>query len=78
MGLSGTPTADETAAYTNAVVLMSVAPVLFLVVVPALEWGALLAYYAYGHPWSTLYNHFTPQVTRHHDGHGGLWGPQGG
>lgn len=37
MGLADTPTADETEAYNNAVVLMSAVPVLFLMVVPALD-----------------------------------------
>ena len=64
MGLAGTPTADETAAYNNAVVLMAAVPCLFLVVVPALEWGALMLYYSYGHPWCKLYNAFTPQVKK--------------
>jgi len=27
----------------------------------ALEWGALMLYYSYGHPWCKLYNAFTPQ-----------------
>ena len=39
------PTSDEVLAHHNAVVLMAVCPIVFLIVVPALEWGSIMLYY---------------------------------
>ena len=49
-------TKSELDALSTVKILMMVAPIFVGFVVPMIQWGALMLYYYYGHPWCRIFN----------------------
>ena len=49
-------TKSELDALSTAKILMMVAPIFVGFVVPMIQWGTLMLYYYYGHPWCRIFN----------------------
>ena len=51
-------TKSETDALANVRLLMILSPFVVVLIVPLIQFGALVLYYKYGHPWCRLFKHF--------------------
>ena len=51
-------TRSELDALATVKILMMVAPIFVGFLVPLIQWGALMLYYYYGHPWCRIFNKF--------------------
>ena len=49
---------SETDALANVRLLMILSPFVVVLIVPLLQFGALVLYYKYGHPWCRLFKYF--------------------
>ena len=49
-------TKSELDALSTVKILMMLAPILVGFLVPMIQWGSLMLYYYYGHPWCRIFN----------------------
>ena len=64
---------SETDALANVRLLMILSPFVVVLIVPLIQFGALVLYYKYGHPWGRLFKYFkqteeaTSKIENHKD-----------